>query len=95
MSKPQVRQITKTEMKEYGDTFRFMRQLIGYTSFQMAEKIGVENYNLLRWERGVIPNVDIRYVDKKIKKVFKEALLGNEYLYKKYKNIHKLYSILE
>lgn len=69
----QVRQITREEMQEYGSAFRSVRESLGLSLTQMGEEIGVHYTVLSRWEKAIsIPNVDIKYVEQKIKNIAKK-----------------------
>lgn len=72
------RQVTREQMKEYGDLFKSMRVSIGFTLTKMADAIGVHYTVLSRWEKGTcIPQVDIKYVHNKIKSVAEKHQRGD------------------
>lgn len=74
MKRKYVQQISKEEMKEYGEFFRSMRKSVGYTLKQMANEIGVFFTTLHRWEKGeIIPNQDIYEIEQMIRDVVKAA----------------------
>lgn len=94
--KPQVRQITKAEMRKFGESFKIMREYAGLTLQQLAEELAVHRTVLSKWEKGlIIPNTDIREIEQKIKDVVESRIISDEYLYKKYQFIHKIYSKYE
>jgi DNA-binding XRE family transcriptional regulator len=67
-----IQQVTKEEMKEYGEFFKSMRLSIGYTLQEMGREIGVWHTTLARWEKGlVVPNGDIYEIESKIRDVVK------------------------
>jgi DNA-binding XRE family transcriptional regulator len=66
-------QISKEEMKEYGEFFKAMRQSIGLTQKQMAEEVGVFSTTVYRWEKGYrIPKKDIDEIERKYREVIKK-----------------------
>jgi transcriptional regulator with XRE-family HTH domain len=72
MTRIYVQQVSKEEMKEYGEFFKSMRLSIGYSLEQMGKAIGVWHTTLARWEKGlVIPNGDIYEIECKIREVVK------------------------
>jgi DNA-binding XRE family transcriptional regulator len=74
MARKYTLQLSKEEMKEYGEYFRFMRKSIGYSQKMMAEKVGVFYTTIYRWEKGnIIPNQDIDEIAQRIKDVVKAA----------------------
>jgi transcriptional regulator with XRE-family HTH domain len=74
MKRKYVQQLSKEEMKEYGDYFRFMRKSIGYSQKKMAEKVGVFYTTIYRWEKGnIVPNQDIYEIEERIRNVVKAA----------------------
>lgn len=94
VGKSQVRQITYEHMKQYGESFKSMREFAGIEVKEMAELVGVAKSTYSLWEKGeAIPQVDVRYVDKRIRKIVKDRIVKSEYLCKKYKIIHELFSI--
>jgi DNA-binding XRE family transcriptional regulator len=74
MKRKYVQQLSKEEMKEYGEFFRSMRNSIGYTQKKMAEAVGVFYTTIYRWEKGnIVPNQDIYEIEQRIRDVVKAA----------------------
>ncbi len=69
-----VLQITREEMKEYGEYFKRMRESIGYSQKAMADELGVFQTTYGRWELGQrIPHQDINFVIECVQMIVKKA----------------------
>lgn len=87
------RQVTRSEMKVFGEKFRLMRESADMTLSELATEINTHRTMLGRWENGqCIPHEDLWEIEDRIKKVVEKRILSDKYLYKKYQFIHKLYS---
>lgn len=65
-------QISREDMKEYGDFFRFMRKSVNMSLEEMANELGVFRTTLSKWEKAqVIPNVDIDDLEQRIRGIVK------------------------
>lgn len=77
MGKKQIRQVTREEMKEYGEFFKLMRLSINYSLQRMAAEIGIFYTSLSKWEKGVsIPQQDIYEIESRIRNIVKLAKLN-------------------
>lgn len=46
-------------MINYGEAFKYQRELAKLSQHELAKKIGTTHQNISRWERGeVLPNID-------------------------------------
>lgn len=69
----QIRQVTREEMKEYGEFFKSMRKSVNMTLAEMAEEIGTDRCTFSRWERGMsIPNIEIESLVDMVRQVIKK-----------------------
>ena len=74
MTRVYTQQVTREEMKEYGEFLRSMRKSIGLTQKQMAEKLGVFYTTVYRWESGrITPNGDIYEIVEKVREIVREV----------------------
>lgn len=65
-------QVSKEDMIEYGDFFRFMRRSVNLTIKEMAQLLGnnVATSSLSKWERGQIPaEHDVKELEMKVRKI--------------------------
>ncbi|WEG18579.1 helix-turn-helix domain-containing protein [Alkalihalophilus pseudofirmus] len=64
------------EQKEFGQFINFMRKSVGWSLSKLAEKIGVHENTLSRWEKGMkIAKHDDQYIlENLIRNVIKEEI---------------------
>lgn len=68
-----TRQLTKEEMREFGQFLYHMRTSIGLPIPVMAEKLGVFRTTLARWERGqTVPQRDVLEIEQDVRNIVKE-----------------------
>jgi DNA-binding transcriptional regulator YiaG len=68
-----TRQITYEEMRKYGQSFKSMRESVGFTLQQMADEVGTFRTTLSKWEKGlIIPQTDIYEIEQRFKKVIQK-----------------------
>lgn len=72
-----TRQITKEEMKIYGEKFKQMRESVNLNLEEMSKELGfVSRFTLSRWEKGLtVPQLNIHEIEEDI-----------EYIVRHYKN---------
>jgi DNA-binding XRE family transcriptional regulator len=66
-------QISREEMKEYGEFFKSIRLSLGFNLEQMAKEIGVFRTTISLWEKAkTIPNIDIDEIEDRYREVVKK-----------------------